>query len=133
MPTPVDAMTWEEAWSERAELARGPGANRRTERYKQLSARIGERTKWESCDLGAHDWREIPRWYGRYSCHRCGVIGYRSKTVITTDRGERTTKTESMFPQHGSAIVPYKCPNCKGPTTKYRKATGSFPCPACRE
>ena len=40
MPKEPDSMTFAEAWSARAELARGPGGNRRTPRYKALTARI---------------------------------------------------------------------------------------------
>ena len=38
----VKDMTFGEAWSERAELARGPGKNRKTERFKALDARISQ-------------------------------------------------------------------------------------------
>lgn len=38
----VKDMTFGEAWSERAELARGPGKNRRTKRFKELDAHISE-------------------------------------------------------------------------------------------
>lgn len=39
---PVEEMTLEECWAERAELAQGPGLKRRTPRYEALSARISK-------------------------------------------------------------------------------------------
>lgn len=72
---------------------------------------------WSPCENGAHDWRPLTRWHGRYLCGSCGVVGYRAAAVNPEFCGNR-----------GGAIVPYKCGGCGGPTTRKGKR-----CPACRE
>ncbi len=49
-----------------------------------------------------HDWQPLPKWFGRYRCSKCKVVGYRP-TVIPLGGG-------------GSRIIPYKCKCGRGAT-----------------
>jgi len=77
---------------------------------------------WEPCKHGAHDWKPIQGWSGRYRCRVCRVIGYR----------KAETKGRDESPVGGSVIAPYVCRKCRGPATK-RVAKGRPVCPNCAE
>ena len=77
---------------------------------------------WEPCKHGAHDWKPIQGWPGRYRCRVCSVIGY-CKTATVRDEGRK---------RHSVAIKPYVCKKCGGPATK-RLAKGRPICRACAE
>ena len=83
---------------------------------------------WKSCSEGSHSWKSIYEWCDRYRCEACEVLGYRGFVMgVAVARSKAT------------AIIPYKCPVCHGPTTKWhRKRPGEFrvrngaqPCPVC--
>lgn len=82
---------------------------------------------WKPCSESAHEWESIFTWCGRYRCRVCLTIGYRG-LVIGVHAGNRRMD-----------ILPYKCPKCHGPTTKwrrkrageYRVVDGAQPCPSC--
>jgi hypothetical protein len=85
-------------------------------------------SNWKSCSEGSHSWEHIYEWCGRYQCKACGVLGYRGLVL-----GTAVAKSKAM------AIIPYKCPSCHGPTTKFRKKRagefrvrdGAQLCPSC--
>lgn len=82
---------------------------------------------WKPCAVGSHAWEPIRGWCGRYSCLECRVVGYRG-VVMGEVAGRRAMD-----------ILPYRCPRCHGPTTKWRrKRVGEFGvrdgaqlCPSC--
>lgn len=82
---------------------------------------------WKSCSEEAHTWKSIYEWCGRYRCEACGALGYRGLVMAVV------AKSKAM------AIIPYKCPTCHGPTTKFRKKRageyrvrdGAQLCPSC--
>ena len=88
---------------------------------------------WDPCGDVDHDWVPVDGWVGRYRCRApaCGVLGYKAKVILPPEVGG------SLPP----AVVPYRCPRCHGPTTKFRrKRPGEFHvrdgtqlCPSCQE
>lgn len=82
---------------------------------------------WEPCSKDVHDWEAVYTWCGRYKCRTCATLGYRG-LVMGEAAGRRKMD-----------ILPYKCPSCHGPTTKFRrKRAGEFRvrdgaqlCPRC--
>lgn len=83
---------------------------------------------WAPCP-DDHAWVHIDGWAGRYRCDRCHIIGY--KGFVTGIYGRTNPKN--------SQVIPYRCPKCHGPTTKfhykrpgeYRIQHGAQPCPSC--
>lgn len=82
---------------------------------------------WKPCHPGisqAHTWESVYAWNGRYRCSVCAVIGYRG--VV----GKRL---------RGAEIIPYRCPECHGPTTDFGinpsarslRTQAARRCPAC--
>lgn len=84
---------------------------------------------WKPCDPEGHAWEAIPMWNGRYRCRSCAVIGYRAAVLPRL-------LAEAKGP---GSIIPYRCPDCHGPTTRWRRKRafergvrdGVQPCPAC--
>jgi len=89
---------------------------------------------WKPC-AGNHAWEPLLGWYGRYKCTECFVLGYRGTVLIAvSEEGAPIARHLLTGPIRGKAqaILPYKCPKCKGPTTTHHKGKSSL-CPKCQE